>query len=59
METLGYYNQYTAGGETAASTILNGAGNANVVAGTFQTVGGQVVKIFHQYTLVYYQTFGV
>ena len=36
MDTLGYYNQYTTGGETAASGIINGAGNANVVAGTFQ-----------------------
>ena len=36
MDTLGYYNQYTTGGETAASVIMNGAGNANVVAGTFQ-----------------------
>ena len=38
MDTLGYYNQYTTGGETAASVIINGAGNANVVAGTFQNL---------------------
>ena len=38
METLGYYNQYTDGGETLASGIINGAGNANVVAGTFQNL---------------------
>ncbi len=38
METLGVYNQYTTGGETAASVIMNGAGNANVVNGTFQNL---------------------
>jgi len=41
METLGVYNQYTLGGETAASNIMlpdAGAGNANVVNGTFQNL---------------------
>ena len=48
METLGYYNQYTAGGETAASVIINGAGNANVVAGTFQNLeSGNDISSIH------------
>ena len=39
METLGVYNQYTTGGETFGGIgIIQGAGNANVVAGTFRNL---------------------
>ena len=39
METLGVYNQYTTGGETFGGLgIIQGAGNANVVNGTFQNL---------------------
>ena len=38
METLGVYNQYTTGGETYGLGIIQGAGNANVVNGTFQNL---------------------
>ena len=33
MDTLGYYNEYTTGGETAASTILGGGESGNVNRG--------------------------
>jgi hypothetical protein len=33
MDTLGYYNEYTQGGETAASTILGGGASGNVNRG--------------------------
>ena len=39
MESLGVYNQYTTGGETFGGLgIISGAGNANVVNGTFQSL---------------------
>ena len=39
METLGVYQEYTTGGETFGGLgIISGAGNANVVGGTFQNL---------------------
>ena len=58
MDTLGYYNEYTTGGETAASTILGGGASGNVNRGG--VIGREKVDlIFHLFLLVYYLTFGV